>query len=130
MYKELKRQLFPISVLAYDNGHYVYSPNEAISIWQRIRNNRHWYAVSYVILSENPIKISLNVFDMQSFAYGGIGKRLYSEEVTKFTPEEKAKIESVILEKKTELAEKELEQREEEIRQNKILTIRQEIFGV
>lgn len=123
-------KLYPIRLYAHDNGHYVSSPQLAKLIWDRLRKNTTWYATDCEILSPELVKIF--VYNMESMVSGGIGECILTEThpISKFGAEAKKLLQESILETQTKIARQEFIRREEAERQQQILEIRKELFGV
>jgi len=126
---------FPYRYYAYDNGHFVTSPDLALNVWHRLRVDPNkwptrltWYAVDMEVLS--PDSIRLFVYDIEDSFRGGIGKKIYEEVITEFTPAELKILDQLVLGIYTSLAEDELERREKRLREMQIINLRKEMFGV
>lgn len=131
----MRPNTFPVRYYAHDNGHFVTSPDLALSVWHRLRMDPNkwptgltWYAVDMEVLSPNSIR--LFVYDMKDSFRGGIGKKIHEEAVTEFTPAELKMLEKLVLSIYTSLAEDELERREKRQREMQIINLRKEMFGV
>lgn len=130
-----KRNIFPVRYYAIDMGTWVDSPKLALDVWTRTRVDiaRHpkkitWYATDLEVLT--PTSIRLFVYGMADSLYGGIGKKIYEEVITDFTKDEKAFLDEMVLGIYTTAAEEELQRREDDRRERKILSIRKELFNM
>lgn len=121
--------LFPIRYYAHDNDHFVQSVKLAEMVWKRIRpQGMSWYCADMDIL--DPTSIKIYVYSVQDSFRGGIGERIHEEVITEFTPDEKELLDKNVLNIYQAEATSVLEAREETARQEKILQIRKEMFGV
>lgn len=124
--------IFPIRFYAYDPYGWAQCPAPSKDIWMRIRKNvapnLTWYATSFELI--NPNSIRLFVHEMADNFSGGIGRIIHEELVTEFTEQEKKIIDKIILDEYTKKADDELVRRETKEREEKVLAIRKEMFGV
>lgn len=119
---------FPRRFYTHDYETYTASPELAQMVWLRVRpKGVSWYATDYEVVSPNEIR--LFVYDMHSFTWGGVGKKIFEQNITEFTDEERAELKRVVHEIYEEAAEAEYERRQEELRRAEIARVRIELFG-
>jgi hypothetical protein len=125
----MTRKVFPQRVRCHDMGSWVSSPYLANSIWMRIRpKGLTWYCADLEILS--PTSVRLFVYDMEDNFHGGIGKMIAERVIEELPPKEQAMLDELVLKIYTQEAKDELIRREERLRQQQIISIRKEMFGV
>jgi hypothetical protein len=122
--------LFPIRLHARDMGSWADNPKLAELIWHRIRGQTIWFATDCQLLDANTVE--LFVYEMRDMVFGGIGEKFFSGTfpLSKFGDEERKLAQEIITGAQTEIAQQEFIRRESAERQQRILEIRKELFGV
>lgn len=120
---------FPARFHCSDKYGWADCPPLAKMVWMRIRTPEFtWYGVDMEV--RDPESIMLYVYEIADSFSGGIGKCIYSTLVTEFTAREKEELNKVVMDIYTEAAEEELERRERRHREQQIINLRKEMFGV
>lgn len=127
---------FPFSQYAVDCEHGAISPKLARDIWLRIREVEMakariigWYAADFTI--HDPLRLTIHVYDMYNF-HGGIGKKIHQVQLTleDLTQAEAEEFQQLLMVAYTNAAEAELDRRALEAREQEILELRAQLFGV
>lgn len=74
--------------------------------------------------------MTLFAYDMENMCYGGIGKQIYTKEITELTPDEQVMLGKYVLQMYSDAAAAEFDKRQLAAQEKKILKIRKEMFGV
>lgn len=124
------KNVFPKRFYADDRGSWACSPELAKTIWMRLREKEKlsWYACDMQITS--PTSLTLFAYDMADSCYGGIGKRIFTQEITELTPDEQLMLDEHVLHMYSDAAAAEFDNRQLAAQEKKILKIRKEMFGV
>lgn len=123
---------FPVRFYCSDNYGWADCPQLARAVWMRLRNSLApqliWYAADMEVLS--PTSIRLYVYEMADNFRGGIGKCIYETTVDEFTTDERVMLSWTVVGIYTRLAEVAFSAAEEKKRNDQILKLRKEMFGV
>lgn len=125
--------IYPLHYGPRDMDTWAQSPQLASMIWLRERKtvapDLIWYAVGMKITS--PLELTLYVYEMECSFRGGIGKQVFEHEVKveDLTESEQMMFCQVVLTEYTAYADRELERRDEEERQKRVIALRKELFG-
>lgn len=122
------KNVFPKHIYANDMETWVQSPELAKCIWLRLREKLSWYACDMTITS--PKSLILYVYDMENSFRGGIGKKIFTKEITEFEPDEQVMLDQYVLRMYNDAACEEFDKRQNAAQNKKILKIRKEMFGV
>jgi hypothetical protein len=122
-----KEQVFPFKLRAYDTGMYISNPRLAEIIWLRVRpNGLTWYALDIEFISED--EVTITVYNhQQNF---DIGKVVHVQNAKIEGEEEQKHAKEHILNRCATLAKEEVERRDQEVYQQRLLKVRREMFGI
>lgn len=126
--------IFPLHYNCHDTYGWADCPALAKRVWMRIRTtvapDLIWYGVAMKIKSAS--HLSLYVYEIADSFSGGIGNQIFKCDVSRatLTPDECAMLDDLLIKAYTSYAESELDKREQAERQQQIVALRKELFGV